>query len=356
MALEIYRGLRVLVTGHTGFKGAWLSHWLLDLGAEVSGFSLSPPTRPSLFEVLGLGKRLRHRLGDVRDFKDLASALAGARPQLVFHLAAQPLVRKSYDAPKETFDVNLGGVVNLLEAVRRRPSVRAVVVCTSDKCYENSGSLWGYRECDPLGGKDPYSASKAAAELAARSYAVSFFGARGGPRVATVRAGNVIGGGDWARDRVVPDCVRAWEAGRPALLRHPRSVRPWQHVLEPLAGYLSLGEGLLRGRPGLAGEAFNFGPPPGVDRPVAGLVEQLRRSWPRGAWRRAPARGGRPEAARLRLNSDKALALLGWSGVLDFEEAVGLTADWYRAHAGKTEDMRAFTTRQAAFYLSKTGL
>ena len=240
MFCGLYAGKRVLVTGHTGFKGSWLCEWLLGLGAKVTGYSLSPPTQPALFEQLGLAGRLRHIIGDIRDLPGLSRALRKARPDFVFHLAAQPLVRDSYANPVETFAVNLMGTVHVLEALRSVRHPCAAVFITTDKCYENREWAYGYREDDPLGGSDPYSASKGAAELAISSYRRSFFGSHP-VRIASARAGNVIGGGDWAVDRIVPDCMRALEKGKPIPVRNPKATRPWQHVLEPLSGYLWLG-------------------------------------------------------------------------------------------------------------------
>jgi CDP-glucose 4,6-dehydratase len=257
-----FAGRRVLVTGHTGFKGAWLSLWLQRLGAEVMGYALPPPTDPSLFELAKLARRLDHVVGDVRDLDALLTAFDRHAPEVVFHLAAQPLVLRSYREPKETFDTNVGGTVNVLEAVRRTPSVKAVVVVTSDKCYENREWVFGYREDDAMGGHDPYSASKGAAELVTAAYRRSFFAPDASTRVvglASARAGNVIGGGDFADDRILPDALRAVQAGKPLLVRNPGSTRPWQHVLDPLAGYLLLATRLLDD-PGRYAEAFNFGP------------------------------------------------------------------------------------------------
>ncbi len=352
--LGVYRGLRVLVTGHTGFKGAWLCHWLSELGAKVAGLSLPPPTRPSLFQVLGLARRIEHHQGDIRDLGTIETILARFRPQAVFHLAAQAIVRAAYEGPKETFDSNVGGTVNILEAVRRHSAVQAVVVCTSDKCYENRSLARGYREEDPLGGRDPYSASKACAEIVARAYAVSYFSNKG-PSLATVRAGNVIGGGDWARHRVVPDCVRAWSIGKPALIRHPSAIRPWQHVLEPISGYLELGTALLgvdkQSALDCAGEAFNFGPRSGGVYSVEDLVGGMIKFWPSARWRHAGIRPDMPENSVLRLDSSKARRLLGWSAILTFTEAVAMTSEWYLAHRRGGRDLGALTSEQTVRYL-----
>lgn len=346
----VYSGRRVLVTGHTGFKGSWLCQWLSQLGAHVAGFSIGVPSQPSNFEVLKLGARVRDFRGDVRNLDELVRVFEEFQPDVAFHLAAQPLVRVSYDEPKLTFDTNLGGTVNFLEAVHRTPSVKVGVVITSDKCYENVEWDYGYRETDHLGGKDSYSASKACAEIAFSAYWRSFF-ATGDKRLATVRAGNVIGGGDWARDRVVPDCVRAWVNGEAPLIRNPGATRPWQHVLEPLSGYLWLGAGLISGHSGLAGEAFNFGPRAEVNQPVSKLVEEMLKTWSVGSWsRQTQSDAGKPEAGLLKLCCDKALQRLGWQATLSFEETVRMTAEWYqRYHVGE-DDMAAFTAAQIRFY------
>lgn len=347
---ETYKGRRVLVTGHTGFKGSWLSHWLLDLGADVAGFSLYLPSSPCNFEVLGLERRLRHVVGDIRDVEAVRRVFDEFQPEIVFHLAAQAIVRTSYDEPKATFDTNVGGTVNVLEAVRAVESVKAAVFITSDKCYENVEWEYGYRESDRLGGKDPYSASKACAEIAISAYARSFINANG-KRLASTRAGNVIGGGDWARDRIVPDCVRAWAADSAPVVRSPMATRPWQHVLEPLSGYLWLGAGLLDGKDGLAGEAFNFGPRADVNQPVSRLIDEMRSTWAGRNWNADPAgTGSKAEAGLLKLCCDKALQRLGWQAALDFPETVAMTAQWYKAFYEKNVDMVGLTSEQIRSY------
>ena len=347
-----YHGRRVLVTGHTGFKGSWLAHWLTRLGAEVAGYSLYLPSQPANFEVLGLEPRITHHIGDLRDYAALAEVFAEFNPEVVFHLAAQAIVRKSYDEPKLTFDTNLGGTVNLREALRATPSVKAAVLITSDKCYENVEWDWGYRETDRLGGKDPYSASKACAEIAISAYMRSYL-APAGKRIASTRAGNVIGGGDWAADRIVPDCVRAWAEGKTAPLRSPRATRPWQHVLEPVGGYLCLGASLLAGDVRASGEAFNFGPPAQVNQPVAELVEEMAKQWPGARWEVSADALGKAEAGLLKLNCDKALARLAWRPALAFAEGVKLTADWYARYYAGGEDMRAHTDAQIDYYAKR---
>ncbi len=352
MFSDIYRGKRVFITGHTGFKGSWLTAWLLGLGAEVTGFSDIVPTTPSNFETLGLAGRIRDLRGDVRDRAVVERAVRESEPDAVFHLAAQALVRASYREPARTFETNALGTLNVLEAVRNAPSARAVVCITSDKCYRNDEWLWGYRESDHLGGEDPYSASKGCAEIIAHSYFRSFF--KDGPACATTRAGNVIGGGDWAEDRIVPDCYRAWAEGRPAPIRSPHATRPWQHVLEPLSGYLHLGARLFAGtespRP-LSGEAFNFGPAADVNNTVAEVADALAAHWPgfRAEMDRA-APAGMKESTLLKLCCDKALALLGWKATLDFEECIRYTAEWYRACRAGEADMFAFTQGQISAY------
>jgi CDP-glucose 4,6-dehydratase len=328
---EFWRDRSVLVTGHTGFKGGWLATWLLDLGARVTGYGLAPHTTPSYFARCGLAERLTSHLADVRDEAAVQAALASAQPRVVFHLAAQPIVRLSYRKPLETISINVLGTSTLLEAIRHTPSVEAVVVITSDKCYENFERPQGYRENDPLGGHDPYSASKAAAELITAAYRRSFFAASG-PRVATVRAGNVIGGGDWAADRLVPDAVRALVAGEPIRVRNTEAVRPWQHVLEPLGGYLLLAE-RLAGSATFAG-TWNFGPRDPDAVSVATLADLIVGQWDGGRWESTPENGAPHEAGLLRLDWSKARTRLGWHPGLSLKEAVELTVGWYRAAAG----------------------
>ncbi len=344
----LWSGRRVLVTGHTGFKGSWLSLWLHSLGAEVTGFALPPPTEPSLFEAARIGELVRHVEGDVRDLAALQKAVAEARPEVVFHLAAQPLVRLSYEEPVETYATNVMGTVHLLEAVRQASGVMAVVSITSDKCYENREWVWPYRESDPMGGHDPYSSSKGCAELVTAAWRSSYF-AHEGPLLASVRAGNVIGGGDWAADRLVPDLVRAFEAGLSPLIRSPDSVRPWQHVLEALGGYLLLAERLLAGERDFA-EGWNFGPADEDARPVSWIVDRMRAAWGGGAADALPDTGARPhEAGLLRLDCSKARAALGWRPALRLEQALDWIVGWHKA-VGAGEDARAVTLAQIADY------
>ena len=342
MFANCYKGRRVFITGHTGFKGSWLAAWLVSLGAEVAGFADCVPTTPSHFEAAGLGDHLRDYRGDIRDRDAVCRALREFRPDVVFHLAAQPLVRLSYDKPALTFEANMMGTLNMLEGLRQCPSVAAAVFITSDKCYRNDEWVWGYRETDHFGGADPYSASKGCAEIIAHSYFQSFFGSDG-PACATTRAGNVIGGGDWALDRIVPDCARAWADGRAVRIRSPWATRPWQLVLEPLSGYLWLGAHLLGLREGpfaVRGQAYNFGPAADVNNTVAEVVTALATHWPGFVSETDPqAQAGVKECTLLKLCCDKALAHLGWKATLTFEETIRFTAEWYhrfyRGEGGK---------------------
>jgi CDP-glucose 4,6-dehydratase len=332
---QVFRGRSVLVTGHTGFKGAWLTTWLHRLGARVTGYALAPAGTPNPFDAVGAAPLLAGAYrADVRDAQRLADALEQSDPEVIFHLAAWALVRESYEQPKEVFEVNVGGTINLLEAVRRRGRPCVVIVVSSDKCYENREHTWGYRECDPLGGADPYSASKAACELAVGSYCQSFFAPeqvrRHGVKLASVRAGNVIGGGDWARDRIVPDIVRSLAAGRSVPMRNPRAVRPWQHVLEPLSGYLLLAAEMLTSDDQRLCGGWNFGPATGTEHTVAQLVEHFCQAWGNGAWHDASDPAAPPEAHTLRLSIDKARSLLGWHPRWSLRVAVERTARWYR--------------------------
>ena len=327
--LEIFRGKRVLVTGHTGFKGSWLTLLLNGLGAEVMGYALAPEYAGGHFDRLGLEKQIRHVTGDVRDLDHMRAEVMAFQPEIVFHLAAQALVRPSYVDPKTTFDVNVGGGINLLEVVRTCESVRALVFITSDKFYENLEWIWGYRETDAMGGYDPYSASKGAAELVFSSYLRSFFTNRADFGAATARAGNVIGGGDWASDRIVPDCVRALQAGTLITIRSPRATRPWQHVLEPLSGYLKLGARLLESGHVYDG-AWNFGPHVGDVRTVLDVANAIASQFENGSVVVDEPRDKPHEAHLLQLNSDKARQLLQWDTRWNFEQTLAATGGWYR--------------------------
>jgi CDP-glucose 4,6-dehydratase len=336
-----WRGRRVLVTGHTGFKGSWLSLWLQALGAEVTGFADGVPTEPSLFALADVGSGLRDLRGDIRDPAAVRAAVAGA--DVVLHLAAQPLVRRSYEDPRETFEVNVMGTVNVFDAVRLDGGVRVVVNVTSDKCYENREWEWAYREDEPMGGKDPYSASKGAAELVTAAYRRSFFSDPAGTRLASARAGNVIGGGDWGADRLLPDVVRATLAGEPVRVRNPHAIRPWQHVLNPLSGYLVLAQALWE-QPEYAG-GWNFGPVEDDARPVGWIVERLAESWPGGLqWVQDPGPHP-PEAHHLKIDSSRARARLAWRPRWSLAAGLDALVDWYAALDGD-HDMRAFTLAQ----------
>lgn len=351
-----WQGKRVLLTGHTGFKGSWLSLWLQSMGAQVIGYALSPPSSPSLFEVAQVGAGMTSIIGDVRDLAKLQAVMTEHQPDIVLHLAAQALVRYSYHAPVETYSTNVMGSVNLLEAVRHTPSVKAVVNVTSDKCYENREWVWGYRENEAMGGYDPYSNSKGCAELVTAAYRNSFFHpdqyAQHGVAIASGRAGNVIGGGDWAEDRLIPDILRAITEGRPVQIRSPHAIRPWQHVLEPLSGYLELAEKLYTEGTHYA-EGWNFGPSDEDAKPVQWIVEQLTESWGDGAsW--VLDGGNHPhEAHYLKLDCSKAKMRLRWQPRWHLADALRAIIEWQRAYQ-RGEDMRAFTLYQIDTYNNST--
>lgn len=351
MNAQFWRGRRVLVTGHTGFKGSWLCLWLTSLGAEVHGYALPPPTDPALFDVAQVGGSLASStIADVRDLDALVAAVHRAQPEIVFHLAAQPLVRYSYEAPVETYAVNVMGTVHLLEAIRRAGCVRVVVNVTTDKCYENREWAWGYRENEPLGGRDPYSSSKACAELVSAAYRASFLAGEG-VAMATARAGNVIGGGDWAADRLLPDFLRALDAGKTLNIRSPGAIRPWQHVLEPLSGYLVLAE-TLAASGAQAAEAWNFGPVDGDARPVGWIVDRLSSRVPELRWQ-CDASPQPHEANYLKLDSSKARTRLGWAPRWRLDHALDMTIDWHRAWR-QGSDMRTVSLAQIAEYAAST--
>jgi CDP-glucose 4,6-dehydratase len=348
---DAYRDKTVLVSGHTGFKGSWLSLWLTRLGARVIGYALPPPTTPCHFDLLDLD--LVSLMGDIRDRKGLSDVFSEYRPDIVFHLAAQPLVRRSYAEPVETFDINIMGTVNVLEACRQSASVRAAVVVTSDKCYESGRIDRGYREDDPLGGYDPYSASKGCAELITSSYRRSYFHPDGhgkphGTLLASARAGNVIGGGDWQEDRLIPDIVRSHEQRRTLLIRNPGAMRPWQHVLEPLAGYLLLGQQLLKGNRQMAG-AWNFGPMGEGNITVEQVVQQFQRRKETLPYEVDRGSAHPHETGILKLDSSKARKDLGWRPVWDMERTIQKTVDWYNRYyqyglAGSEDDLKAYVS------------
>lgn len=349
MNLDFWRNKRVFVTGHTGFKGSWLSLWLQHLGAELTGYSLESPTTPNLFTVAKVAEGMCSIEGDIRDLEHLTTSMQTASPEIVIHMAAQALVRESYRSPVETYATNLMGTVHVLEAVRSTPSVRAVVVVTTDKCYENREWIWGYREHDPMGGYDPYSSSKACAELATAAYRSSFFSSHDQPvAVATVRAGNVIGGGDWSRDRLVPDILAAIENKIPVRIRNPHAIRPWQYVLEPLRGYLMLAEKLfLEGLP--FAEAWNFGPQDDDAKPVRWIVDQLTTLWGEGASWDFNSQLQPYEAHYLKLDCSKANNKLGWRQSIQLKDALQSIISWHRAYVDKA-DMQLETLNQIRNY------
>lgn len=352
-----YPGKRILITGHTGFKGAWLSLWLGRLGAQVIGYALAPPTTPNLFDVCQLGENMISIIADIRDLDRLTDIFHTYHPEIVFHLAAQSLVRYSYRKPVETYSTNVMGTVHLLEACRQTPSVRGLVNITSDKCYKNHEWVWGYREIDPLGGYDPYSSSKACAELVTDAYRKSFFHSEKysdhGIAVATGRAGNVIGGGDWAEDRLIPDCIKAFQKNTPIMIRYPDAVRPWQHVLEPLFGYLLLAQHLYQDGPAFSG-AWNFGPGDEGVKPVRWLVEQITALWGDNASWTHEHSSAPHESCLLKLECSKAKSRIGWYPQWGLQDAVKKTIDWYKAYCDH-EDMVQVTLNQIQGYETDLG-
>jgi CDP-glucose 4,6-dehydratase len=345
---SFWSGKRVFLTGHTGFKGSWLAIWLQAMDAQVGGFALAPATAPALFEVARVAEGMESQIGDIRNLEDLRASMVAFDPEIVIHMAAQPLVRESYRDPVGTYATNVMGTVHVLEVARMLPRVRAIVCVTTDKCYENREWVWGYREDEPMGGHDPYSNSKGCAELVCAAYRSSFFGGSDTPALATARAGNVIGGGDWAEDRLIPDILRAFDAGVPVLVRNPVSTRPWQHVLEPLAGYLDLAEALWTDGHGHA-EGWNFGPRDEDARPVQAIVEHMAAMWGAGAGWQLDA-GSHPHEARyLKLDISKARAGLGWQPRWMLEDALGRIVAWHKAWRGGG-DMRAHCLTDIADY------
>jgi len=347
-----WKGRRVFLTGHTGFKGSWLSLWLKALEADVTGFALDPPTQPNLFELADAGRGLHSMRGDIRDFPSLKSALADASPQVVIHMAAQSVVRRGYEDPIETYSSNVMGTVNLLESVRQLNQRCAIVNVTSDKCYVNREWVWGYRENEPMGGRDPYSNSKGCAELVTSAFQQSFFSAasfeKHGVGLASARAGNAIGGGDWTSDQLIPDLMRAFLANKPCLIRNPLAIRPWQFVLEPLRGYLKLAERLVE-VPAQFASGWNFGPVDTDAKPVRWIADELARSWGDGACWAQDSRSHPREARFLKLDASKAKAELDWQPVLPLEQALGWIIEWYRAFEQK-RNLRDCTLAQIECY------
>ena len=353
MNTSFWRDKCVLLTGHTGFKGSWLSLWLQSMGAQVVGYALAPPTNPSLFEVAEVGNGMTSVIGDIRDLEHLREVFAEHQPEIVIHMAAQPLVRYSYSEPVETYSTNVMGTVNLLEAVRNTSSVKAVVNVTSDKCYENREWVWGYRENEAMGGHDPYSNSKGCAELVTAAYRNSFFqpstiNHQPSPAVATARAGNVIGGGDWADDRLIPDIMRAITQCKPVNIRNPHAIRPWQHVLEPLSGYLLLAQKLYE-EGAVYAEGWNFGPNDTDAKPVQWIVERLTKAWGEGASWALDGRDHPHEAHYLKLDCSKAKARLDWHPRWHLADTLGVIIDWHRAFRDD-KNMRELTLRQISAY------
>jgi CDP-glucose 4,6-dehydratase len=351
MNAEFWQGRRVFLTGHTGFKGSWLALMLQTLGADVHGYALAPSTTPSLFVDADVATGMHSTIGDIRDTAQLTAALCKAKPEVVLHLAAQAIVSEAFDQPLATLATNVIGTANLLEAVRGQTDVRSAIIVTSDKCYENKERQPAYREHEPLGGRDPYSASKACAELVTASWRHSFFDKPGQAVIATARAGNVIGGGDWSRDRLVPDMIRAFQDKEPALLRSPDSIRPWQHVLEPLCGYLLLAERCAQDRS--FGQAWNFGPDEHDARPVRFLADTLVQLWGNGASWHQHERNPLKEAGILKLDSSKARTLLQWQPVTDLTRGLQLTASWYENHAAGG-NARELTVQQIRSHLHRS--
>jgi CDP-glucose 4,6-dehydratase len=345
---DVYRHKKVLITGHTGFKGTWMAFLLKEMGADVCGFSLAPATTPNHFDLLDIENDIKHIEGDIRNINDLNKAMQSFQPEFVFHLAAQALVKESYNSPVSTFDTNIMGSVNLLEAVNQCDSVRSLVYITSDKCYENLEWIWGYRENDLLGGRDPYSASKGAAEIVFSAYARSFFSQRDNFGAATTRAGNVIGGGDWAADRIIPDCIRSIQDGVPIKLRNPNATRPWQHVLEPINGYLTLGERLYNNPENFQG-SWNFGPSTSQVRTVEDVANSVVKYLGKGSVKVDSKDSGQHEANLLQLNCDKAHQLLDWYPKWNVQKTLDMTVEWYKSFMNG-ENVKNITRRQLHEY------
>jgi CDP-glucose 4,6-dehydratase len=355
---KCFRNKKVFITGHTGFKGSWLTLWLKKMGADIHGYALPPPTTPSLFELLKLENDIHHTIADIRDKEQLTRCISQARPDIIFHLAAQSVVRESYITPVETIETNVLGTVNVMEAVRATRIATALVMVTSDKCYQNNEWLFGYRENDPLGGHDPYSASKSAAEIMISSWRNSFFDSQQigvhGVRMASVRAGNVVGGGDWTKDQIIPDCIRSLSEGRTIQVRNPKATRPWQHVLEPLFGYLELGAKLLSGGQNVAQycDAFNFGPLVSSNKVVRELVEEVIKCWGYGSWEFSNPEKIYHESSLLSLALDKSYHRLNWLPKWNFEKTISNTVAWYKIEQQDPSGIRNFTLKQIEAYES----
>lgn len=350
---NVYKNKRILVTGHTGFKGSWLSLWLTAMGAEVAGFSKYLPSEPCHYDVINLESHIKNYTGDIRNIDDITGVFNDFQPEVVFHLAAQSIVFTAYDDPKLTFDTNLGGTVNVLENLKNNDSIKAGIIITSDKCYENDGREEGYQEEDRLGGADPYSASKACAEVAFSSYFRSFFNKENTANIASARAGNVIGGGDWASSRVVPDCARAWSAEEELIVRKPEATRPWQHVLEPLSGYLWLGASVINSPQNCIGQSFNFGPDSSDVKSVRELVDLLAHYWGKGSWKHVPDDQNKKEATLLQLSCKKAQQYLQWKPIFNFDETVKHTALWYKHYYDDAKNIYELSMDQITDYVQK---
>ena len=347
MHCSTFKDKKVLITGHTGFKGSWLSLWLLSLGAEVFGAALEPPTKPSLFKTTNLEEKIHHNIIDIRNYDEISKYILDLKPDFIFHLAAQSLVNESYINPIKTWGTNLMGTVNLLETLRLYNHQCICVVITSDKCYDNNEWVWGYRETDRLGGPDPYSASKGSAELAISSFFRSFFNKHDSNiLIASARAGNVIGGGDWAKNRIIPDCIRAWTTNKKLKIRAPSSTRPWQHVLEPLSGYLCLAL-KLKEDSSLNGESFNFGPSLDDTYNVLDVVKEMSASWAQSEWEiEDPNSRPMKESQLLKLNCDKALTYLDWKSSLNFKKTIDFTSRWYFDYYNNNNSMYDYCNKQ----------
>lgn len=346
---DFWCGKKVFLTGHTGFKGGWLSLWLQSMGAVVKGFALEPPTQPALFSVSKVGDSIESHIGDIRDLAAITESMRAFNPDILIHMAAQPLVRLSYREPVETFATNVMGTVHVLEAARQCPNLRAIVNVTTDKCYENREWVWGYRENEPMGGHDPYSSSKGCSELVTAAYRNSFFRTPASAALASARAGNVIGGGDWAQERLIPDILRAFEQGQPVLIRNPHAIRPWQHVLEPLSGYLALAERLYEQGAAFA-DAWNFGPRDDDAQPVQWIVEHMLKSWGHGAHWLSDGGNHPHEAHHLKLDISKAKARLGWQPRWPLGMALEKTVEWHQAYLGAS-DMQQHSLQQIQDYM-----